>query len=312
MPKVSILLINYNYARYLNERIQSLLNQTFEDFELIIIDNGSTDESTEIIGSYLQDPRIKPLFYRENEWIYKRWNDIADKAQGEYILFACSDDSCHPEFLEKLVEKLDQNPFVGLAYSQSWEIDDEGSHLYSLKEWTGDVDPDHWNKDYINNGKNECQYLFFKCTIPTSSAVLFRRSTFIEAGKFDETMPFASDWMLYAKVLAISDVAFVSEHLNYRRTDEKGLRNTSEKDVFVEESIKVIHFLSHNAPPPKYFSKKVFEPLIGWWIRSIAAEGISFDRNRRIYILLKDIEPSLNFQLAKHFIKTFQRKLKLA
>jgi len=127
LPKVSIVLPNYNYARYLDERIQSLLNQTYQDFELIILDDCSTDNSIEVIQKYLHDPRVKTKFYKENSGLpYKRWNDGADLAQGEYLLFAGADDSCDPTLIEKLVEKLDRNPSVGLGLCQSWITDSSG------------------------------------------------------------------------------------------------------------------------------------------------------------------------------------------
>ena len=116
MPKVSIVLPNYNYAKYLDERIQSLLNQTYKDFELIILDDASQDNSIEVIEKYRNDPRVKTKYFSENSGLpYQRWNDGADMAQGEYLLIAGADDSCHPTLLEKLVEKLDNYPHVGLS-----------------------------------------------------------------------------------------------------------------------------------------------------------------------------------------------------
>ena len=89
IPKISIVLPNYNYARYLDERIQSLLNQTYTDFELIILDDASQDNSIEVIEKYTADPRVKTKYFSENSGLtYKRWNDGADIAQGEYLLIA--------------------------------------------------------------------------------------------------------------------------------------------------------------------------------------------------------------------------------
>jgi glycosyltransferase involved in cell wall biosynthesis len=100
MPKISIVLPNYNYARYLDERIQSLLNQTYQDFELIIVDDASTDNSLETIDKYIADPRVKTIFYPNNSGsVYQRWNDGAEIATGEYLIFAGADDSCHPTSL---------------------------------------------------------------------------------------------------------------------------------------------------------------------------------------------------------------------
>ena len=230
MPKVSIVLPNYNYARYLDERIQSLLNQTYSDFELIILDDASTDNSIEVIEKYTNDPRVKTKFYSENSGLpYKRWNDGADLAEGEYLLVAGADDSCHPTLIEKLVEKLDAHPSVGLAFSQSWGIDGEGKRTHSWKEHTDELDVDRWATDFISKGINELEYLVVKNTLPNASAVLLRRKNFVDAGKFDVSLRLTADWMLWAKVLMTSDVAFVAEPLNYFRSHSNTVRSNSEK-----------------------------------------------------------------------------------
>ncbi|NJR64300.1 MAG: glycosyltransferase family 2 protein [Leptolyngbyaceae cyanobacterium CRU_2_3] len=101
----------------------------------------------------MADPRIKLQFYTENISPYRRWNDGADLAQGEYLQIVCADDSCHPTLLERLIEKLDNNPSVGLAYSQAWEIDDQGTRLRSFQEWTDYLDKNRWSQDFVDIGK---------------------------------------------------------------------------------------------------------------------------------------------------------------
>src|SRR5262245_17690621 len=106
--KVSIVVPNYNHARFLDERMTSLLGQTFEDFELIVVDDGSTDSSLAVITKYCSDPRVRTLFFETNSGtIFRRWNDGAAIATGEYLIFAGADDSCAPTQLETLVRTLD-------------------------------------------------------------------------------------------------------------------------------------------------------------------------------------------------------------
>lgn len=311
MPKVSIVLLNYNYARYLDERIQSLLNQTYKDFELIILDNGSTDNSLEIINKYTEEPRIKTHFYSENDSPYKRLNEGFDFAQGEYLLIACSDDSCHPTLIEKLAEKLDKYSSVGLAFAQSWDIDSEGKKLRLWKEWTDDLNEERWSKDFVDAGKNECQYLFFRCTIPCASAVLMRRKTFIEAGKFDAQLRLAADWMLWVKMLMISDIAFVAEPLSYFRTHANATRNTTKSAIELEERLQVVCYLSQKAETPENFWETVYIPTLGWWIRMLLNGKIPFGRSQRIYRLLREIDPNINQRIVENMFNVFRRKLKL-
>ena len=118
MPSVSVILPNYNYARYLPQRIESILNQTFSDFELIILDDASIDNSKEVIESY-NDSRISVYYNKVNSGNpFVQWNKGVQIAKGKYIWIAEADDYCELNILEKLVEILEANKNVGIAYSQ--------------------------------------------------------------------------------------------------------------------------------------------------------------------------------------------------
>lgn len=271
MPKVSIVLPSYNYARYLDERIQSLLNQTYTDFELIIVDDASTDNSVEVINKYVYDSRVKTHFFEQNSGLpYKRWNDGADLAQGEYILFAGADDSCEPTLIEKLVEKLDQHPNVGIAYSQSMQMDSDGKIGGSLKRRTDELDRNRWAQDFVNSGVDECQYLVIKNTIPNASAALLRRSVFEAAGKFDIELRLVADWMLWARMLLMSDIAFVAEPLNYFRLHSTTVTsNTRKIGKHIEENYQVISFITNNVALPQKSIEKAYTRSVNRWVNSI-------------------------------------------
>lgn len=308
MPKVSIVLPNYNYARYLDERIQSLLNQTYKDFELIILDDASTDNSVEVIQKYISDPRVKTQFYTENSGLpYKRWNDGADLAQGEYLLFAGADDSCEPMLIEKLVEKLDHHPSVGLALSQSWEIDSDGNIICSCISWTSWTNAfydgkERWESDFVDQGKNELKYLFLASTIPNASCVLMRRDIFIKAGKFDKKLILAADLMLYVKMLMISDIAFISETLNYFRTHPQTVRSQSlNTRLDIEEICLVKKFILDNSGltfAPRIV-REAFEYKKWDWINyALSSRGVTdLKRNIRIFKLLSSVDRKVGWQL---------------
>jgi glycosyltransferase involved in cell wall biosynthesis len=249
MPKVSIVLPNYNYARYLDERIQSLLNQTYSDFELIILDDASTDNSIEVIEKYTGDTRVKTKFYSENSGLtYKRWNDGADLAQGEYLLIAGADDSCHPTLLEKLVKKLDAHPSVGLAFSQSLEVDSNGTLIGSMIRMTDGFieNKERWRTDFVEQGKIELKNLLLVNTIPNASCVLMRRDIFFRVGKFDEKFRLSADWVLWGKMLTISDIAFISEPLNYFRTHSQSVGSRVKVEIAIKENCLAIEMIHQN------------------------------------------------------------------
>jgi glycosyltransferase involved in cell wall biosynthesis len=315
MPKVSIVLPNYNYAKYLDERIQSLLDQTYSDFELIILDDASTDRSIEVIEKYTGDPRVKTKFYSENSGLsYKRWNDGADLAQGEYLLIAGADDSCHPTLLEQLVEKLDAHPSVGLAFSQSLETDIDGNYVRSLVEWTNHLDRDRWQADFIEEGKNELQYLLFQCTIPNASSVLMRREVFIKAGKFDVNLRLAADYLLWIEMLTISDIAFVAEPLNYFRRHEGTVTSSvSRNGVQLEEILSVKQYLINHCG--SNFSRQDIEKA--WagcreeWFHLLAhsPRQVGLNRNLKIYRALSEVDSKIAITTLFRGIKRLRSKL---
>ncbi|MBF2067346.1 MAG: glycosyltransferase [Calothrix sp. C42_A2020_038] len=309
MPKVSIVLPNYNYARYLDERIQSLLNQTYTDFELIIVDDASKDNSLEVIAKYTSDPRIKTLFFNENSGLpYKRWNDGCDLATGDYILFAGADDSCAPTLVEKLVEKLDANPNVGIAYSQSLEIDSQGKVIRSLKIHTDDLSKERWSKDFVDKGTTECGYMAVRNIIPNASAVMIRRTLFESAGRFDEQLRLVADWMLWVKLLLVSDVAYVAEPLNYFRTHPHTVRSSSQKvGLHIEEEYQVLSFISEDERISKALLEKAYYNMANRWVNSVlrlavTKPGIVVDKTRNVYSFVRQIDPKIDNRLLQRFL----------
>jgi glycosyltransferase involved in cell wall biosynthesis len=309
-PKLSVILPSYNYAQYLDERIQSVLSQTYTDFELIIVDDASKDNSVEVINQYTSDPRVKTQFFSENSGSpYKRWNDGAELATGEYILFAGADDSCHSTLFEKLVEKLDNNPTVGIAFSQSWEIDSQGQRLRVMTQCTDDISKEHWQQDYVNPGQDECRYLMIKNTIPNASGVMLRRQIFETAGKFDEKLRLVADWMLWAKMLLISDVAYVAEPLNYFRRHKKTVRSGHQAfGLHILEEVQVVAFIAENVPIQSTFSERAYNRIANRWVNSIARlvltkPSLVQEKTMNVYGLVKTVDPKINQRLVKRVIK---------
>ena len=135
-PRLSIGLPVYNGEKFLKEAIDSLLAQTFEDFELIISDNASTDKTEEICRAYAEkDQRIR--YYRNDKNIgcARNFDRVFKLSSGEYFKWAAYDDLHAPDFIEKCVEVLDQDPTIILCHSQTYFIDEEGSFLqnYDIK-----------------------------------------------------------------------------------------------------------------------------------------------------------------------------------
>ncbi len=237
-PKVSVVVPNYNHARYLSRRLDSILNQTFTDFEVIILDDASTDESRDVIAPYLKDHRV--VFHpntKNSGSPFIQWNRGVEMARGEYVWLAESDDLAKPLFLETLVRILDRNPAVGIAYCQSSCIGPNDESLGTLEFWTEDLDPVRWKSDYVNDGRGECEkYLVFKNTVPNASAVLFRKAIYQMGGGAPENMRLCGDWLTWVRMLLRANIAYTSKVLNEYRRHPQSVRETTNKVRFMEET----------------------------------------------------------------------------
>ena len=129
MPRVSVIIPNYNHARFLEERVQSVLDQTFQDFEIIFLDDASTDGSREVFSSLARDVRVRKTIFndRNSGSTYKQWNRGCREAEGDLLWIAESDDYSDPAFLETLAGALDAHPEAGLTFCQSRIVNEAGT-----------------------------------------------------------------------------------------------------------------------------------------------------------------------------------------
>lgn len=223
MPTVSVIIPNYNHARFLPKRIESVLHQTYDDIEVIILDDCSTDNSREVIERYAsQDRRISTCFNEHNSGSpFRQWKKGIDLAKGQYIWIAESDDFAHAELLAKFMGAIEQNEGVDLAYCQSNFVnaDDEvvGNHLQNLSV----LHPTLWQSDFCMDG-NELLARFMPIinVIPNAGAVLFRHNLI---SKVNWTKLFSfrlgGDRYFWVELLHNSRLCFVSQPLNYFRMD---------------------------------------------------------------------------------------------
>lgn len=232
MPKVSIIVPNYNHARFLPKRIDSILVQTFQNFELILLDDCSTDDSRSILSEYAsdsRDSRIRLEFNTENSGSpFKQWNKGVRLALGEYVWIAESDDYADPRFLERLVAVLDADPGNAFVYCRSWQVSPDGR--------TGEfIDPElpeavrrRWAEDYTADGSAECRDYMTLCnTVPNASAVLFRKAIYEDVGGADETLQLCGDWKLWVSMAMQRRMAYIAEPLNYYRFHDASVRTRS-------------------------------------------------------------------------------------
>jgi glycosyltransferase involved in cell wall biosynthesis len=214
-PKVSVLIPTYNYAHFIGEAIESVLTQTFTDFELIILDDASTDNTDDVVAQYLHDPRIQYYKNDKNLGLVGNWNKALDLATGEYIKILCADDKFRPTLLERFVAVMDEHKQVTLVVCNR-EVFGGASKILTLPL-------KHYQKgrDMINSTINSWD----RIGEPTST--MFRRSDLEKAGKFDPNKHQFIDLDVWIRLLTIGDCYIVPEALSYQRSHAGALTSAN-------------------------------------------------------------------------------------
>lgn len=204
-PTVSVIMSVYNGERYLRKAVASILHQTFEDFEFIIINDGSTDGTREILESY-HDDRIV-LIHQDNAGLTKALHRGLSLARGEYVARIDADDVAKPSRLENQLQFLKKHPKVMLVGSNCYNIDENGSVL-SLTDLPVDEVQIKWN------------LLFYNCL--RHSTVMFRRKEVDNLGGYNTAIPYAQDYDLWMRIAGKYSVANLKEPLVYLRVPREG------------------------------------------------------------------------------------------
>lgn len=210
-PKVSVIIPNYNHEEYLDERIQSVLNQSFDDFEVIILDDVSKDNSRDVIEKYRNNPHVSHIVYNtENSGsTFKQWAKGFNLAKGELIWIAESDDSCSSYLLKSLVDEFNKDENLVLAYSLSMFIDEHGNSRKPANNVRKTIHLD--GKDYIQ------RYMEFGNHIKNASCALFKKDVALKLNNIYTQYKGSGDRMFWILIAEQGRVAIVDQLLNYFR-----------------------------------------------------------------------------------------------
>ena len=224
---VSVVIPNYNHGRFLRRRIESVLRQTHQHFEVILLDDCSTDDSRSILSEYSNDSRVRTYFNKVNSGsTFKQWNKGVALASGEYVWIAESDDYADEQFLQKLIERLDAEPTAAFAYCRSRRVATDGQSGRYVDSWHN---PDRWTADYCVDGCYECRNYFAYCNIvPNASAVVFRKAVYERVGGADESLRLCGDWKVWAAMALTGKVVYVADTLNYFRFHGASVRSSTD------------------------------------------------------------------------------------
>lgn len=237
--RVSAIVPNYNHAAFLHQRIESILNQTFQDFELILLDDCSTDGSRDIIESYRSHPKVSSvLFNEENSGsAFHQWDKGIAMAQGEWMWMAESDDYAEPAFLETMMAAVAKEPDSSLAYAATWWVDDKGNKLWET--------PDS-NKVAVFSGNEFIKQKLSICnSIANVSECVFRRDCYRpEENHRYEWMRLCGDWLFYVLLAEQGKVLELEKPLSYYRQHGRNVSNSSEhQGLTFLEGVNVLDYM---------------------------------------------------------------------
>lgn len=275
MPTVSVIVPNYNHAPFLRQRVESVLGQSFQDFELILLDDCSTDGSREIMESYRNNPYVSHIVYNERNCgsAFRQWDKGIEMAQGEWVWIAESDDYAEPTFLERLMSEVAKVPDCTLAYTATWWVDEDGNRMWNNSKGDGVI---------IHNGDIFIREKMTVCNpIANVSECVFRRESYrpSESNRY-EHMRLCGDWFFYVLLAEQGNVVELEEPLSYYRQHSSNISSAAESRglTFLEGAEVLEYMIDHCGLKAKDYAK-------GWgrlWAKYERQYRYSSETNKNI------------------------------
>lgn len=250
IPFVSVIIPNYNHAQYLDKRIETVLNQTYQNFEVIILDDKSTDNSLEVIERYRNHPKVAQIVVNEQNTgsPFKQWDKGINFANGELVWIAESDDYNDLTFLEELIAEWNKYKNVVVAFS-NYVIFWEDKYMFPKERKTRLYD----GKQYIINR------LIRYCDIRNASGVIFSKTAYLKITKDYMHYKSAGDLRFWSEILQYGDCIKVNKNLTYFRQYSTSVTGTNgSKGVISREDRRVFDYVCRVYELSKYHRHMVY------------------------------------------------------
>lgn len=285
MPRFSVVIPSYNHAAYIDEAVTSVLGQSVDDLELIVVDDGSTDDTLEVLAKF-NDERLT-VIRQENRGAHAAINRGLQKASAEYLAILNSDDAYEKERLAELGEVLGSRQEVGLVASHIQVVDGDGNRL-GLKRGYHSLEPwplEHPSRSFRAQDDHHAA-LLTENYLATTSNYLFRRSCFETVGGF-RPLRYAHDWDFALRVIKEMELALVpSPLLRYRVHGANTIREDLAAMIFEICWILAVHLPQHVGLPR--FAQQSGAEFTRRLLHSIYTYG--FDRVLATMLLRRQVE----------------------
>jgi glycosyltransferase involved in cell wall biosynthesis len=259
MPKVSVIIPTHNRATLLQNAIQSVLNQTFLDFEIIVVDDASEDHTSQVIRSFAES-RIRYIRHETNKGQGATRNAGLRQASGEYVALLDDDDEWMPEKLEKQVDLLDRSPAkVGMVYTGVYRVEASSKRVISqlIPEKRGSLFEEMCKNNWIGG----------------CSAVLLRRACFDKIGWFDEGLAAQADYDLWLRISKEFDIEYIREPLVLFRTRHGDRISTNYDSVIQGMEAQLTKYGPLFARDNRSYSRRYFKLGTNYCLNGSVKEG---------------------------------------
>ncbi|GGD84843.1 glycosyltransferase family 2 protein [Planktosalinus lacus] len=278
-PLISVIVPCYNHKNFINKRIDSILYQTYQNFEIIILDDASSDKSDLVLKSYKQNEKVKEIIVNKTNSgsPFGLWQRGFNLATGDYIWIAESDDWADKAFLESLVLAMHQHDKIVLAHCNSiFETETKSFH----NTWWDSLSKSKWEQSFVEEGavllKNFGKY---KCPVINVSSAIFKKELLVDI-EIPTQYRYCGDWWFWAQVFKQGKVAYVAKHYNHIRIHKTSATATKAIKTYNRflENVKVINQI-HMLLDSKLTYDTKYNWLLDIWL--------SFMKNNRNYLELK-------------------------
>lgn len=268
MPLVSVIIPCYNHAKYLRQRIDSVLHQSFTDFEVILLDDCSTDNSFDIMQEYANSEPVAHIITNNTNsgTPFIQWQKGLKLAKGKYIWIAESDDFASNDFLEKQLEILENNTAIGICFSASSWVDIDNNIIEM---------PEHEAANWLKTGNQLIIEEFtVGCPIYNASSAVFKREL-VSKTNFDliTQFKFTGDWLFWVQIAKDIQVYHLGKRLNFFRQHTQNVSTESNKlGLQFSEGFKVVNYILANHTVSFFKKRKI---MAKWAAKVKANHSIS-------------------------------------
>jgi glycosyltransferase involved in cell wall biosynthesis len=264
VPRVTVHIPCYNYGHFLADAIDSVRAQTFQDWEAIVTDDASTDETAQVIGRQV-DPRIRSIRHETNLGNIGTYNEAIAAAAGEFFVILSADDRYLPTFLEQVIGMFAEHPEAAVVYTNYRRIDGSGNPL----GWRPPM------PHVVDGVYDELPFLLERSYIAGCSAVT-RLTTLLDAGLYDARFPFTADTFLWRRLAAHGPFGYIHDPLyEYRAHDSHMSTGPDRAGILETEHKQHLDIVLSDPSTPaevrrasKHFYAELYWNIAGWYART--------------------------------------------